>query len=63
MSSNKERTEIIARTIKRIRSHSRITDELIKKECRKDNVSVKAIKMIAKGSSNKIVPLTRNEDE
>lgn len=63
MSSNKERTEIIARTIKNIRKHSCITEEVIKKECRKNNVSVKTIKMIAKGNSNNIVPLTRNEDE
>jgi hypothetical protein len=63
MRSNKERCEIIERTIKNIRSHQVITEKLIIAECRKNKISVKLIKAIGGGRNSKIKPLTQDDNE
>lgn len=62
--TKKEVTTVIAKTINSIRSHAIITSAIIKKECAKNKISEKAIRVIAQGSGTKIVSLNKsNYDE
>lgn len=45
--TQKEVAGIIAKTISRIRRHKIITDEIIKRQCKRNKISEKAIRTIA----------------
>ena len=62
--TKKETSEVIARTIKSIRSHATITDALIKRECLSNNISEKTIRTITQGcKGTKIVPFKNNNND
>jgi hypothetical protein len=60
--TRKETAEVIAKTIKSIRSNRNITSAIIKKECQKNNISEKTIRTIAQGKG-KITSLNKDDDE
>jgi hypothetical protein len=61
MRTKKEISQVIALTIKNIRCHRFITDQVIKKECRKTKVSEKTIRIIAKGNGSRIISVNKDD--
>ncbi len=60
--TRKETAEVIAKTIKSIRSHANINNALIVKECRRNNISEKTIRTIAQGKG-KITSLNKDDKD
>jgi hypothetical protein len=62
--TKQETAATIARTIRAIRAHAIINNQVIKKECAKNNISEAVIRRIGIGNGTKITSLhTQTDDE